>query len=62
MSKPQTAKEQLGLDDLRGDYLQGNVESEVVSAVNRTQEDFENNKDPWPSGEPAPHPYYLQAR
>ena len=59
MPKPQTAKQILGLTDLRGDYLQGNVESVVVA---RESADFIANKDPWPAGEPAPEPYFYVSR
>ena len=47
----QTAKQILGLADLRGDAIQGNVEV-TIDSTGRTRDDFENNKIEWPAGEP----------
>ncbi len=45
----ETAKDQLDLDDQLGDYVQGNVDPNI-SAVNRTQTEFGNQRIDNPSG------------
>lgn len=49
---PQTAQDILGLVDLRGDHLQGNVDPDI-DATNRGHDDFVANKIEWPGGLPV---------
>ena len=51
-ARAQTAKDMLGLTDLRGDHLQGNTDPDI-DPTNRDLDTFLNNKDAWPGGAPV---------
>jgi hypothetical protein len=57
---PRTAKDILGLADVRGDYIQGNTDPEI-SATGRDQDTFKAQKDALPGGKPFP-PFWDSSR
>lgn len=50
--RAQTAQDMLGLDDVRGDCIGGNVDPDIDS-TGRDQDTFIGNTDPWPGGSPV---------
>ena len=60
MATPRTAQDILGLEDLRGDYIQGNTDPDI-DETNRGPSDFVSNKVTNPGGEPFP-PHWDDSR
>lgn len=51
MANTKTAKSQLGLKDVRGAYIEANIDPEIQSSLNfRDSDDFHSNKIDNPAG------------